>query len=48
MLAERADQAAAEDEKAKQPFIQEQERPEVGEAALGPLPPPSNPKKNPR
>lgn len=49
MLAERADQAAADaEEKAKQPFIQEGERPEVGEAAIGPLPPPSNPKKTAR
>jgi Galactose oxidase, central domain len=46
MLAERADQAAAEAEKGKQPFIHEGERPEVGEAAVGALPPPSNPKKS--
>lgn len=48
MLAERADQAAADAEKAdKQPFIAPGERPEVGGAALGPLAPPSNPKKPP-
>ena len=46
MLAERADQAAAEAEKGKQPFIHEGERPEVGEAAVGPLAPPSNPTKS--
>ena len=47
-LAERADQAAAEGEKGMQPFIQEQERPEVGEAAIGPMLPASNPiKKQP-
>ncbi|MFL6417324.1 MAG: Kelch repeat-containing protein [Bryobacteraceae bacterium] len=47
MLAERADQAAAETERqqAKQPFIQEDERPAVGETALGQLAPPSNPNK---
>jgi hypothetical protein len=48
MLAERADQAATEAEQAKQPFIREEERPEVGEAALSPLPPPSNPNKSRR
>jgi hypothetical protein len=48
MLAERADKAADEAEKAKQPFIQEQERPEVGAAAIGPTLPASNPiKKQP-
>jgi Galactose oxidase, central domain len=45
MLAERADMAAVEAEKGKQPFIQEEERPEVGEAAIGPLLPPSDPHK---
>jgi hypothetical protein len=48
MLAERADQAADEAEKVKQPFIQEQERPEVGADATGPTLPASNPiKKQP-
>lgn len=43
MLAERADQA--EMEKEQQPaFIQPEERPEVGSAALSPLPPPSKAK----
>ena len=45
MLAERADQAAAEVENGKQPFIQLADRPAVGEAAIGPLLPPSNPNK---
>jgi hypothetical protein len=50
MLAERADKAAAEAEAAEaegamQPFIQEHERPEVGEAAIGPIFPASNPTK---
>lgn len=44
-LAERADQAAADGEQAAQPFIQEEERPEVGEAAFGPTVPASNPVK---
>jgi Galactose oxidase, central domain len=43
-LAERADQAA-EAENAKRPFIQEQERPEVGEAAIAFSFPASNPNK---
>jgi hypothetical protein len=48
MLAERADKAADEAEKAKQPFIQEQERPEVGAAAIDSTLPASNPiKKQP-
>lgn len=47
VLAERADQAAAEAE--MQPFIQQQERPDVGEAAIGPVLPASNPiKKQPK
>jgi hypothetical protein len=45
MLAERADQAAAETEKGKQPFIQQEERPQVGETALDTVFPASNPKK---
>lgn len=44
ILAERADQAA-EGGKALQPFIQEEERPEVGGAAIGPVYPASNPVK---
>jgi len=44
ILAERADQAA-EGGKAQQPFIQEEERPEVGGAAIGPAYPASNPVK---
>ncbi len=48
MLAERADQAAADAEtSAKQPFIAAGERPEVGGAATGPVAPPSNPRKRP-
>jgi hypothetical protein len=45
MLAERADQAAAEAENGKQPFIQQEERPQIGETALGTVFPASNPKK---
>ena len=49
LLAERADQEAAEAEKAAKPFIQENERPEVGESAIGPVLPASNPiKKQPK
>jgi len=48
MLAERADKAAAEAEHAAQPFIQEHERPQVGEAAIDSIFPASNPiKKEP-
>lgn len=48
-LAERADQAAAEGEQAAaQPFIRHEERPAVGEAAIGEILPASNPiKKKP-
>jgi hypothetical protein len=44
ILAERADQAA-EDGNVLQPFIQEEERPEVGGAAIGSVYPASNPVK---
>lgn len=48
MLAERADQAAADTEtSAKQPFIAAGERPEVGGAVTGPVAPPSNRGKRP-
>jgi hypothetical protein len=48
LLAERADQAAAEAEQAA-PFIQQQERPEVGGSAYGSTLPASNPvKKQPK
>jgi hypothetical protein len=45
MLAERADKAAEEAEGGLVPFISEQERPSVGEAAAGPVVPASNPVK---
>jgi hypothetical protein len=45
MLAERADKAAEEAESGSVPFISEQERPSVGEAATGPIVPASNPVK---
>jgi hypothetical protein len=41
MLAERADQAAMAAEAQQQPFIQPDERPELGSAGPGQLPPPS-------
>jgi hypothetical protein len=48
MLAERADKAAAEAENGGKPFIQEHERPRVGEAVVGVSFPASNPiKKEP-